>query len=100
MYSKGKRCDFMKDIITSAILDELNRELSEQNCVVRFRFRGDEDFFKTIERVLVNEKYIDNYIINLSREFLTWLEKWFKNKGIKLCCNADASIFWGTPAED
>ena len=44
---------------------------------------------------LPNMNCVSSCIINVTRDFLEWLELWFKTKyGIELTRNNDGSILW------
>lgn len=47
-----------------------------------------------IEVVPVSNIYIDSYIINLTKEYLEILQKFFLERGIELNCNNTGSTFW------
>lgn len=89
----------MADIlnITREMVMELNNELVIKGCLFRYRYQDEMECtgIPTIKVSLPSMNYVDSYIINVTRDFLKWLELWFKTKhGIELTCNADGSILW------
>jgi hypothetical protein len=80
--------------ITREMTIELNSELAAMGCSFRYDYIDDERNPKIII-TLPSEKYVNSFIINVTREFYDWLELWFKTKGIdELFYNNDGSVIW------
>ena len=84
--------------ITEEMVMELNEELRAKGCSFRYLF--DAYGNPKIRITLPSMNCVDSFIINPTREFFTWIEQWFKLKGIELCCNADGSILWSENGYD
>ena len=80
--------------ITREMADELNAILANMGCAFRFDFR--EDMFNNeIEVIPMNNQFIDSSIINLTKECYSFIENFFKSKGIEeLCYNNTGSVIW------
>lgn len=80
--------------ITKEMVMKLNKELEIKGCSFRYKYRN--TLTPTMKITLPNMNCVDSFIINVTRDFLEWLNLWFKAKyGIELICNNDASILWG-----
>lgn len=81
--------------ITKEMVMELNNELAVMGCPFRYKY---QDCFMSgnsqIEIILPNLYYVDSFSINPTKEFFSWLELWFKIKGIELSYNNTKSIIW------
>lgn len=83
--------------ITREMVIELNDELRIKGCPFRYKYEGETEYSRIpqMEVVLPNMNCVSSYIINVTRDFLDWMEVWFKTKyGIELTCNNDGSILW------
>lgn len=81
--------------ITEEMVVELNNELAVNGCPFRYKYDGDSSTGNPHMKItLASMVYVDSFIINTTHEFYTWLENWFKVKGIELSCNNDGSILW------
>ena len=80
--------------ITREMVMELNNELAFKGCPFRYEYEGATEI-PHMEIALPNMNCVSSYIINVTKDFLEWLELWFKTKyGIELICNNDGSILW------
>lgn len=88
----------MSKKITKEMVDILNEMLSDMNCIFRYELDAiDGDAFDNphMNIVLVSDKFVDSYIVNLSKNYLNWLETTFKERwGITLCYNNTGSVIW------
>lgn len=83
--------------ITREMVIELNNELAVKGCPFRYEYEGATEYSRIpqMEIALPNMNCVSSCIINVTRDFLEWLELWFKTKyGIELTCNNDGSILW------
>lgn len=83
-----------KKIINLQILGEFNslmRRIHGANISLEF---GDKIINQTFKIVLTNNKFIDDYIINLSEDFYKLLILHFKNHGINIKFNNTRTTFW------
>lgn len=83
--------------ITREIVVELNDELRIKGCPFRYEYTGETQYscIPQIEVTLPNMNYVSSCTINVTRDFLEWMELWFKTKfGVELTCNNDGSILW------
>lgn len=81
--------------ITEEMVMELNKELENKGC--SFRYEYDKNGFTGnphIKITLPSMNCVGSFIINVTKEFLDWLELWFKARGVELTCNNDGSILW------
>lgn len=78
--------------ITREMVIELNNELAVKGCPFRYEYEGATEI-PQMQVALPNMNCVNSFIINVTRDFLEWLELWFKTKyGIELTCNNDGSI--------
>ncbi|GIN25506.1 hypothetical protein NSQ93_22385 [Bacillus sp. FSL W8-0445] len=89
---RGRR-DNMK-IKAEELVDDLNKWIESKDSLVRFKF--DRRTSLPAIDIIIKDKYIDNYFLNLSNEFYDVLEKYLKNNfGIeKVSFNNVGSCFW------
>lgn len=83
--------------ITREMVMELNNELAVKGCPFRYEYEGATEYshIPQMQVALPNMNCVSSCIINVTRDFLEWLELWFKTKyGIELTCNNDGSILW------
>lgn len=83
--------------ITREMVIKLNDELRIKGCPFRYKYEGETEYCRIpqIEVALPNMNCVNSCIINVTRDFLDWMEVWFKTKyGIELTCNNDGSILW------
>lgn len=80
--------------ITEEMTDELNGILASMGCSFKFAFR--EGTLKSqIDVVPMNNQFIDSSIINLTKECYSFIEHFFKGKGIEeLSYNNTGSTIW------
>lgn len=76
--------------ITDEMVTELNTMLADEGCIFRIAISNESN--PSISVVPNNEKYIRNVIINLNDEFYSFIETFFKCKGIKLSYNNTRDI--------
>ncbi|MCI9136435.1 MAG: hypothetical protein HFH48_02560 [Lachnospiraceae bacterium] len=80
--------------ITEEMTDELNALLASMGCSFKFAFR-EEMLNNKIDVVPMNSQFIDSCIINLTKECYSFIEHFFKGKGIEeLSCNNTGSTIW------
>ncbi len=79
--------------ITSSMVNEFNNKLSSVGCSFKLYIDERTDLSQC-EIVPSNTMYIESSIINLTREFYSYLEEFFLIKGIQLNYNASKSVFW------
>lgn len=83
--------------ITKEMVIELNNELVVKGCPFRYEYEGETEYSRIphMEIALPNMNCVSSYIINVTKDFLEWLDIWFKTKyGIELTYNNDGSILW------
>lgn len=83
--------------ITSEMVIELNNELEIKGCPFRYKYEGVTEFshIPSMAVTLPNMNCVGSCIINVTSEFLEWLELWFETKyGIELKRNTNGSILW------
>lgn len=82
--------------LTKEMVVDLNNELAVKGCPFRYEFQESVGVgIPSMEITLPNMNYVDSFIINVTREFLEWLELWFKTKyNVELNCNNTGSVFW------
>lgn len=83
--------------ITREMVIELNNELVIKGVHSDMSMRGETEYSRIphMEIALPNMNCVSSYIINVTKDFLEWLDIWFKTKyGIELTCNNDGSILW------
>ena len=82
--------------LTKEMVVDLNNELAVKDCPFRYEFQESVGVgIPSMEITLPNMNYVDSFIINVTREFLEWLELWFKTKySVELNCNNTGSVFW------
>lgn len=81
--------------LTKEIVMELNNELAVKGCPFRYKFRDGG----IMEIALPSMNCVDSFIVNTTKEFMAWLELWFKTKySIELNCNNTGSVFWSKGA--
>lgn len=74
---------------------ELNDELAVKSCPFRYKYKSIGNGHVGMEFALPNMNCVDNFIINVTKEFIEWLKLWFKTKyNIELMRNSTANIFW------
>ncbi len=83
--------------ITEGMVLEFNKELREENCCFELDFS--DTVQPSCEIVILNNRYVESYIINPTKEFRRKIEKFFFEKGIKLSSNNAGSIFWSNEME-
>ena len=88
-----------KERFTPELIEEFNHILLEQDCSFKLAFvplpEGDSNPSITI--VPTNMKYINSYILHLTEEFYSYMEVFFKKRGISsISYNNDGSIFWSS----
>ena len=80
--------------ITLKMVHEFNSILSSDGAVFRIELQNGTLNNPIATIVTANDKYIESYIINPSREFYSLLDDFFKEKGIELTYNNTKSTFW------
>ena len=81
--------------MTAKMVMELNNELINKGCPFRYEYYEPEYSNNPHMRItLPNMNCVSSFIINPTRDFVDWLELWFKVKGVELNCNNDGSILW------
>lgn len=85
--------------ITQEMVMELNKELLTKGVSFRFEF-VDNGRNPHIEIALPSMNFVSNFIINPTAEFYSWLELWFKIKGIELSSNNTGSVLWSKSGWD
>lgn len=81
--------------ITREMIMELNNELAVKCVPFRYEYKIMGSGHAGMEITLPNMNCVDSFIINVTRDFLKWLELWFKTKyEIELTCNNTGSILW------
>lgn len=80
--------------ITEEMTDELNALLASMGCSFKFAFREGASN-NMIDVVPMNSQFIDSAIINLAKECYSFIEHFFKGKGIEeLSYNNTGSTIW------
>ena len=82
--------------ITEAMVVALNSELVMMGCSFRFQLSDqcESPDNPVMKLVLPSMNGISCFSINLTRDFLTWLNVWFQLRGVELSCNNSGDIFW------
>lgn len=83
--------------ITREMVIELNNELAVKCCPFRYEYEEATEYSRIpqMEIALPNMNCVSSYIINVTKDFLKWLDIWFKTKyGIELTYNNDGSVLW------
>lgn len=78
--------------ITREMTNELNVVLANMGCSFKFKF--DDKKNPHIEIEPMNSLFIHSSIINLTDAGIEFLKDFFKQRGVDLACNNNASIFW------
>ena len=68
--------------ITREMVIELNNELVIKGCPFRYEYEGETEYSRIphMEIALPNMNCVSSYIINVTKDFLEWLDIWFKTK--------------------
>ncbi len=81
--------------ITSNMVDEFNKTLENLQC--GFKLSLDESYKNpTCYIVPLSDRFIDSFILNLTKDFFEILDEYFNKKGIVLRYNNTRSCFWST----
>lgn len=83
--------------ITKEMVMKLNNELSVMGCPFRYVYEETPDVISIprMKITLSSMNCVSSCIINVEKEFLDWLELWFKtNYDIELTCNNTGSTLW------
>ena len=80
--------------ITTKMVHEFNSILCSDGAVFRIWLKDGTYGNPSAEIVPANNKYIDSYIINPTKEFYSLLEDFFEEKGIELTYNNTRTTFW------
>jgi hypothetical protein len=88
--------------ITSEMVSDFNQTLSNLNCCFKIELRKSVVGDNTIcDIVLANNKYIDSFIINPSKEFFKDLEGYFSHYyDIELAYDNTRTTFWSKSGWD
>lgn len=77
---------------------EFNRQLEKENC--SFKLEYSDSVQPSFSIVVSNNRYVESYIINPTKEFRRTIESFFLEKGIRLNSNNTGSIFWSNEIGD
>lgn len=84
----------MNKIITEEMLNELNNLLATMGTSFRYRFASTYNGNTSIVRKLTSELFISCAMINVTDEFIKFLEEFFLDRGIVLSHNNTRDTHW------